>query len=165
MPPPPPPMSDRVNVIHLRPVPVYRISTFVFLVLKVHFNQSQAFKFQSFGEACPGRAKKNLGHEAVRIFLGLNSSSPLLTHFSDEKLRSGPSTESFLGLVYTSSYCHTKPNIVKFGNGTAERHFDLYVEPVSNSIDLIVIYGVNIHAKFCGKFVKSNKMTPVHEQK
>ena len=68
-----------------------------------------------------------------------------------------------LGLVYTSSYCHTKPNIVKFGNGTAERHFDLYVEPVSNSIDLIVIYGVNIHAKFCGKFVKSNKMTPVHE--
>ena len=33
---------------------------------------------------------------------------------------------------------------------------------MSNSIDLIVIYGVNIH-KFCGKFVKSNKMTPVHE--
>ena len=62
-----------------------------------------------------------------------------------------------------SSYCHTKPNIIKFGNGTAERHFDLYVEPVSNSIDLIVIYGVNIHAKFCGKFVKSNKMTPGHE--
>ena len=26
-----------------------------------------------------------------------------------------------------------------------------------------MIYGVNIHAKFCGKFVKSNKMTPVHE--
>ena len=44
-----PPISDRVNVIHLRPVPVYRISTFVFLVLKVHFNQSRAFKFQNFG--------------------------------------------------------------------------------------------------------------------
>ena len=54
--------------------------------------------------------------------------------------------------------------MVKFGNGTAERHFDLYVEPVSNSIDLIVIYGANIHAKFGGKFVKSNKMAPVHEQ-
>ena len=34
-----------------------------------------------------------------------------------------------------------------------------------NSIDLIVIYGANIHAKFGGKFVKSNKMAPVHEQK
>ena len=56
-------------------------------------------------------------------------------------------------------------SLVKFGNGTAERHFDLYVEPVSNSIDLIVIYGANIHAKFGGKFVKSNKMAPVHEQK
>ena len=70
-----------------------------------------------------------------------------------------------LGLVYTSSYCRTKSNIVKFGNGTAERHFDLYVEPVSNSTDLIVIYGANIHAKFGGKFVRSNKMAPVHEQK
>ena len=70
-----------------------------------------------------------------------------------------------LGLVYTSSCYRTKPNIVKFGNGTAERHFDLYVEPVSNSIDLIVIYGANIHAKFGGKFVKSNKMAPVHKQK
>ena len=69
-----------------------------------------------------------------------------------------------LGLVYTSSYCRTKPNIVKFGNGTVERHFDLYVEPVSNSIYLIVIYGACIHAKF-GKFVRSNKMAPVHEQK
>ena len=63
------PMSDRVNVIHLRPVLVYRISTFVFLVLKVHFNQSRAFKFLNFGgkHALEGQ-KKNLGHEAVRIF-------------------------------------------------------------------------------------------------
>ena len=68
-------------------------------------------------------------------------------------------------MVYTSSYYRTKPNIIKFGNGTAERHFDLYVEPVSNAIDLIVIYGANIHAKFGGKFVRSNKMAPVHEQK
>ena len=89
-------MSDRVNVIHLRPVPVYRISTFVFLVLKVHFNQSRAFKFQNFGEKHALEEQKNLGHEAVRIFGGLNSSSPLLTHFFDKKLRSGPSTESFL---------------------------------------------------------------------
>ena len=44
----------------------------------------------------------------------------------------------------------------------AERHFDLYVEPVSNSIHFIVIYGVNTHAKFGGKFVRSNKMAPVH---
>ena len=44
----------------------------------------------------PWKGKKNLGHEAVRIFLGLNSSSPLLAHFFDKKLRSGPSTESFL---------------------------------------------------------------------
>ena len=71
----------------------------------------------------------------------------------------------YLGLVYTSSYCRTKPNIVKIGNGTAERHFDLYVEPVQNSIDLIVIYSANIYAKFGGKFVKSNKMAPVHKQK
>ena len=57
----PTPMSDRVNVIHLRPVPVYRISTFVFLVLKGHFNQSRAFKFQNFGGkyAPAGRAKKS----------------------------------------------------------------------------------------------------------
>ena len=67
---PPPPMSDRVNVIHLRPVPVYRISTFVFLVLKVHFNQSRAFKFQNFGGKHALEGQKNLGHEAVRIFLG-----------------------------------------------------------------------------------------------
>ena len=40
--------------------------------------------------------QKNLRHETVRIFGGLNSSSPLLTHFFDKKLRSGPSTESFL---------------------------------------------------------------------
>ena len=70
-----------------------------------------------------------------------------------------------LGLVYTSSYCRTKPNIVKFGNGTAERHFDLYVEPVSSSTDLIVIYGSNITAKFGGKFARSNRMAPVPEQK
>ena len=90
-------MSDRVdNVIHLSPVPVYRISTFVFLVLKVHFNQSRAFKFQNFGGKHALEGQKNLGHEAVRIFLGLNLSSPLLTHFFDKKLRSGPSTESFL---------------------------------------------------------------------
>ena len=64
-------MSDRANVIHLRPVPVYRISTFVFLVLTVHFNQSRAFKFQNFGGKHALEAgKKNLGHEAVRIFLG-----------------------------------------------------------------------------------------------
>ena len=44
----------------------------------------------------PWKGKKNLGHEAVRIFWGLNSSSPLLTDFFEKKLRSGPSTESFL---------------------------------------------------------------------
>ena len=52
-------MSNRVNVIHLRPVPVYRISTFVFLVLKVHFKQSRVSSFKILGEACPGRAKKS----------------------------------------------------------------------------------------------------------
>ena len=56
-------------------------------------------------------------------------------------------------------------NIIEFGNGTAERHFDLYAEPVSNSTDLIVIYGSNIPAKFGGKFVRSNRMAPVHKQK
>ena len=66
----PPPMSDRVNVIQLRPVPVYSFSTFVFLVLKVHFNQSRAFKFQNFGGSMPWKGQKNLGHEAVIIFWG-----------------------------------------------------------------------------------------------
>ena len=35
-------------VFHSRPVPDYRISTFVFLLPKVHFSQSQAFNFQNF---------------------------------------------------------------------------------------------------------------------
>ena len=34
-----------LTVFHSRPVPDYRISAFVFLVLKVHFSQSQAFNF------------------------------------------------------------------------------------------------------------------------
>ena len=89
-------MSDRVNVIHLRPVPVYRIFTFAFLVLKVHFNHLRLSSFKILGGSMPWKGKKNLGHEAVRIFLGPNSSSPLFTHFSDKKLRSGPSTEGFL---------------------------------------------------------------------
>ena len=79
-------MSDRVNVIHLRPVPVYRISTFV---LKVHFHLGLS-SFKCLGESMPWKGKKNLGHEAVRIFWGLNSSSPLFTQFFDKKLRSGP---------------------------------------------------------------------------
>ena len=37
-----------LNVCYSHPVPDYRISTSVFLVLKVHFSQSQAFKFQTF---------------------------------------------------------------------------------------------------------------------
>ena len=40
---------------------------------------------------------------------------------------------------------HTKPNITKFGNGKAEMYFDLYIKPVSNSSDLIMIYGMNVH--------------------
>ena len=95
MPLPPPPMSDRVNVIHLRPVPVYRISTFVFLVLKVHFNQSRAFKFQNFGGKHALKGQKKSRPRSSENFLGLNSSSPLLAQFFDKKLRSGPSTESF----------------------------------------------------------------------
>ena len=59
-----------------------------------------------------------------------------------------------LGL-YVGLLPHQTKYTVKFGNGTAERQFDLYVEPVSNSIDLIVIYAANIRAKFGGKFVKS----------
>ena len=37
-----------LNVFHSRPVPDYRISTFVFQVPKAHFSQSLAFKFQNF---------------------------------------------------------------------------------------------------------------------
>ena len=37
-----------LNVFYSHPVSDYRISTFVFLVLKVHFSQSQAFNFQNF---------------------------------------------------------------------------------------------------------------------
>ena len=48
---------------HSRPVPDYRISTFVFLVPKVHFSQSQAFNFQNFLR----KGQKILGHEAARI--------------------------------------------------------------------------------------------------
>ena len=67
-----------------------------------------------------------------------------------------------IGSVFHS----TVPQVAQAtATATAERHFDLYVEPVStlNLIYLIVMYGVKIHTKFCGKFVKSNKMTPVHE--
>ena len=32
---------------------------------------------------------------------------------------------AFVGLVYTSGHCHTKPNITEFSNGTTESHFDL----------------------------------------
>ena len=37
-----------LNVFYSHPVPEYRISMFVFLVLKVRFSQSQAFNFQNF---------------------------------------------------------------------------------------------------------------------
>ena len=68
--PPPPLMSNRVNVFHLRPVPVYRISTFVFLVLNVHFSQSQTFNFQNFEGKHALEGPKIVGYEVVRIFLG-----------------------------------------------------------------------------------------------
>ena len=84
-------MSDRVNdVIHLRPVFVYRIPTFVFLVLKVHFNQSRAFKFHNFG-----------GKHALEGQKKISAMKPaLLIHFIDKKLRWGPSTKSFLASGY-----------------------------------------------------------------
>ena len=68
----PPHVTDRVNVIHLRPVPVYRISTFVFLVLKVHFNQSRAFKFQNFGGKHALKGQKKSRPRISENFLGLN---------------------------------------------------------------------------------------------
>ena len=37
-----------LNVFYSHPVPDYRISMFVLLVLKVRFSQSQAFNFQNF---------------------------------------------------------------------------------------------------------------------
>ena len=37
-----------LNVFYSHPVPDYRISTFVFLVMKVRFRQSQAFNLQNF---------------------------------------------------------------------------------------------------------------------
>ena len=37
-----------LNVFYSHPIPDYRIFTFVFLVLKVRFSQSQAFNFQNF---------------------------------------------------------------------------------------------------------------------
>ena len=64
------------NVFHSRPVPDYRISTFVFLVPKVHFSQSQTSNFQNFlgkhENSCPS-SNENFG--------GLNSSTPLLIPF------------------------------------------------------------------------------------
>ena len=83
-------MSDRVNVIHLRPAPVYRIPTFVFLVLKVHLNQSRASKCQNFGGKHALEGQKKI----------LAMKPALLIHFIDKKLRSGPSTESFLASGY-----------------------------------------------------------------
>ena len=51
-----------LNVFRSRSVPDYRNSTFIFLVPKVHFSQSQAFNFQTFSvEADPGRGKKFSG--------------------------------------------------------------------------------------------------------
>ena len=60
-------------------------------------------------------------------------------------------------MVYTSSYCRTKQNIIKFGNSMTEMHFDLDVEPVSNSTELIVMYVVNIHAKFWREICKQKQ--------
>ena len=37
-----------LNVFYSHPVNDYRISTFVFIVLKVRFSQSEAFNFQNF---------------------------------------------------------------------------------------------------------------------
>ena len=48
-----------LNAFRSHSVPDYRNSMFIFLVLKVHFSQSQAFNFQTFSvEAGPGRGKK-----------------------------------------------------------------------------------------------------------
>ena len=41
-------IQNLFNVFHSRPVPDYRISTFVFLAPKVHFSQSQTSNFQHF---------------------------------------------------------------------------------------------------------------------
>ena len=41
-------IQNLFNVFHSRPVPDYRISTFVFLAPKVHFSPSQTSNFQNF---------------------------------------------------------------------------------------------------------------------
>ena len=56
-----------LNVFHSSPVPDYRISTFVSLVPKVRFSQSQAFNFQNFLGKHALEGPKSLGHEAARI--------------------------------------------------------------------------------------------------
>ena len=57
-----------LNVFYSHPVPDYRISTFVFLMLKVRFSQSQAFNFQNFlGKHALEGPNKILGHEVARI--------------------------------------------------------------------------------------------------
>ena len=69
-----------LNVFYSHPVPDYTISMFVFLVLKVHFSQSEAFNFQNFLGKHALEAKK-FSAMKQREFWGLNSSAPLLIPF------------------------------------------------------------------------------------
>ena len=78
-------IQNLLNIFHSRPVPDYRISTFVFLAPKVHFSQSQTSNFQNFlgKHALNGTLEgpKNFRPSSNENVLGLNSSTPLLIPF------------------------------------------------------------------------------------
>ena len=74
-------IQNLFNVFHSRPVPDYRISTFVFLAPKMHFSQSQTSNFQNFLGKPFLEGPKNSRPSNNENFGGLNSSTPLLIPF------------------------------------------------------------------------------------
>ena len=74
-------IQNLFNVFDSRPVPDYRISTFVFLAPKVHFSQSQTSNFQNFPGKHALEGPKNSRPSSNENSLGLNSSTPLLIPF------------------------------------------------------------------------------------
>ena len=74
-------IQNLFNVFHSRPVPDYRISMFVILAPKVHFSQSQTSNFQNVLGKHALEGPNNSRPSSNKNFLGLNSSTPLLTPF------------------------------------------------------------------------------------
>ena len=79
-------IQNLFNVFHSRPVPDYRISTFVFLPSNVHFSQCQTSNFQNFLGRHALEGPKNSGPSSNENFGGLNSSTYYLYHSAVPKI-------------------------------------------------------------------------------